>query len=72
VGYVLVTNDDGVDSPALVPRPGIEIYSIDGFPADCTNLGVLREGWVSITPICLARAADLGDSARRRLEREGL
>jgi 5'-nucleotidase len=79
VGYVLVTNDDGIDSPALVPliraleplapvravvpsserswiskaisrwdeirverveRQGIEIYSLDGFPADCTNLGV--------------------------------
>jgi 5'-nucleotidase len=79
VSYLLVTNDDGVDSPALIPliralepiapirtvvpsaerswiskaisrwdeirvervvRQGIEIYSIGGFPADCTNLGV--------------------------------
>jgi 5'-nucleotidase len=79
VGYILVTNDDGVDSPALVPlaralarlgpvrtvvptgerswiskaitrwdelrverveRDGIEIYTVEGYPADCTNLGV--------------------------------
>jgi 5'-nucleotidase len=79
VGYVLVTNDDGIDSPALVPliraleplaqvravvpsserswiskaisrwdeirverveRQGVEIYTLDGSPADCTNLGV--------------------------------
>jgi 5'-nucleotidase len=77
VSYILVTNDDGVDSPALVPlvreiaklapvrvavpsrerswigkaisrwdelvvarveREGIEIFAVDGFPADCTNL----------------------------------
>jgi len=79
VGYILVTNDDGVDSPALLPlvhelralgplrvavpagerswigkaisrwdelavervvRDGVEIAVVDGFPADCTNLGV--------------------------------
>jgi 5'-nucleotidase len=79
VGYLLLTNDDGVDSPALVPlvralerfaevrtvvpsaerswiskaisrwdeirferveREGLGIWSIEGFPADCTNLGV--------------------------------
>jgi len=79
VGYILVTNDDGVDSPALVPlvhelraqgalrvavpaterswigkaisrwdeiaiqrvvRDDVEIWTVDGFPADCTNLGV--------------------------------
>jgi 5'-nucleotidase len=79
LAYILVTNDDGVDSPALVPliraleplaptrvvvpsrerswiskaisrwdeirverveREGLGIYSIGGFPADCTNLGV--------------------------------
>jgi 5'-nucleotidase len=79
VGYILVTNDDGVDSPALLPlvhqlrnlgevrvavpsterswigkaisrwdelgvatvvRDGIEILTVDGFPADCTNLAV--------------------------------
>jgi 5'-nucleotidase len=79
VSYVLVTNDDGVDSPALLPlvralgsfvpvrvvvprqerswiskaisrwdeirvgrllREGVEIFVVDGFPADCTNLGV--------------------------------
>ena len=79
VGYILVTNDDGVDSPALLPlvralselgpvrvavpaaecswigkaisrwdeirverveREGIEIFAVNGYPADCTNLGV--------------------------------
>jgi len=79
VGYILVTNDDGVESPALLPlvhqlrnlgevrvavpaterswigkaisrwdelsvakvvRDGIEIVTVDGFPADCTNLAV--------------------------------
>ncbi len=79
MSYILVTNDDGVDSPALVPlvravselapvrvvvpsgerswigkaitrwdevrveqvkREGIEIHSVNGFPADCTNLAV--------------------------------
>jgi len=79
VGYILVTNDDGVDSPALLPlvhalralatvrvavpaterswigkaisrwdelavkkvvRDGIEILTVDGYPADCTNLAV--------------------------------
>jgi 5'-nucleotidase len=79
VGYILVTNDDGVDSPALLPlvralsslapvrtvvpagerswiskaisrwdelrverveREGTEIYTVEGYPADCTNLGV--------------------------------
>jgi len=79
VSYVLVTNDDGVDSPALLPlvhalraqaevrvavpsterswigkaisrwdelavkrvvRDGIEILTVDGYPADCTNLAV--------------------------------
>lgn len=79
MGTLLVTNDDGVDSPALVPllralepiaplravvptrerswiskaitrfeevavkrsdREGFEIHAADGFPADCTNLGV--------------------------------
>jgi 5'-nucleotidase len=79
VGYVLITNDDGIDSPALLPlaaavrrlapvrivvpreekswiskaitrfdeirverleRDGVEIFAVDGFPADCTNLGV--------------------------------
>ena len=79
MGYILVTNDDGVDSPALVPlvhelraqgalrvavpaterswigkaisrwdeiaiqrvvRDDVEIWTVDGFPADCTNLGV--------------------------------
>jgi 5'/3'-nucleotidase len=79
VGYILVTNDDGLDSPALLPlvhelralgevrvavpsgerswigkaitrwdelavrrvvRDDVEIVAIDGFPADCTNLGV--------------------------------
>ena len=79
MSFILVTNDDGVDSPALpalvralqerwpvravvpsrerswigkaisrwedirvecVEREGVEIYSVDGFPADCTQLGV--------------------------------
>ncbi len=79
MGYLLVTNDDGVDSPALLPfmralreitdvrvvvpdrerswigkaitrfgeirvtrvvREGMEIAVADGFPADCTQLGV--------------------------------
>jgi 5'-nucleotidase len=79
MGYLLVTNDDGVDSPALLPfvralqdieevkvvvpdrerswigkaitrfgeinvtrivRDGVEIAVADGFPADCTQLGV--------------------------------
>lgn len=79
MGYLLVTNDDGVDSPALFPfvdalrdiaevkvvvpdrerswigkaitrfgeisvtrkvRNGVEIAVADGFPADCTQLGV--------------------------------
>jgi 5'/3'-nucleotidase len=79
VGYILVTNDDGVESPALLPlvhelrelaplrvvvpagerswigkaisrwdelpvqrivRDGVEIATVDGYPADCTNLGV--------------------------------
>jgi 5'-nucleotidase len=79
VSYVLLTNDDGVDSPALVPfarrlgevvsvkvvvpagerswigkaitrfdeirveqtvRGGIEVAVVDGYPADCTQLGV--------------------------------
>ena len=79
MSYILVTNDDGVDSPALLPlvreigklapvrvtvpsrerswigkaisrwdelavtrleRDGIEIFAVDGFPADCTNLAV--------------------------------
>jgi 5'-nucleotidase len=79
VGYVLLTNDDGVDSPALLPfvralsevaevravvpdrerswigkaitrfgtirvqrvvKEGIEVAVADGFPADCTQLGV--------------------------------
>jgi 5'-nucleotidase len=79
VSFILLTNDDGVDSPALqalaralaewwpvrvvVPsrerswigkaisrwedirveralREGVEIHSVDGFPADCTQLGV--------------------------------
>jgi 5'-nucleotidase len=79
VGYVLLTNDDGVDSPALLPfaraideiaplkvvvpleerswigkaitrfdevrvertvREGVEIFVADGYPADCTQLGV--------------------------------
>jgi 5'-nucleotidase len=79
VGYILVTNDDGVDSPALLPlvralsslapvrtvvpkgecswiskaisrwdelrverveRDGTEIHTVEGYPADCTNLGV--------------------------------
>jgi len=79
LGYILVTNDDGVESPALLPlihqlrnlgevrvavpaterswigkaisrwdelavktvvRDGIEIVTVDGFPADCTNLAV--------------------------------
>lgn len=79
MGYILVTNDDGVDSPALLPlvhelralgplrvavpaaehswigkaisrweeiairrvvRDDVEIVAVDGFPADCTNLGV--------------------------------
>lgn len=79
MGYVLLTNDDGVDSPALLPfaraideiaplkvvvpseerswigkaitrfdevrvertvREGVEIYVADGYPADCTQLGV--------------------------------
>ena len=79
MSYILVTNDDGVDSPALLPlvralqplgtirvavpaterswigkaisrwdelsvnrvvRDGIEILTVDGYPADCTNLAV--------------------------------
>jgi len=79
VSFILVTNDDGVDSPALpalvraleerwpvravvpsrerswigkaisrwddirverVERDGVEVHSVDGFPADCTQLGV--------------------------------
>src|SRR5262245_7815162 len=79
LGYILVTNDDGVESPALLPlvhqlrnlgevrvavpakerswigkaisrwdelavksvvRDGIEILTVDGYPADCTNLAV--------------------------------
>ena len=79
MGYLLLTNDDGVDSPALLPfaralseiamlkvvvpaserswvgkaitrfdeirvkridREGIEIFTADGYPADCTQLGV--------------------------------
>jgi 5'-nucleotidase len=79
VSFILVTNDDGIDSPALpalvralaerwpvravvpsrerswigkaitrwedirverVTRDGVEIHSVDGFPADCTQLGV--------------------------------
>jgi len=79
VGYILLTNDDGIDSPALLPlvralselapvrtvvpsgerswiskaisrwdelrverveRDGSEIYAVEGYPADCTNLGV--------------------------------
>jgi len=79
VGYLLLTNDDGVDSPALLPfaralgrlapvqvvvpaqerswigkaitrfdevrvertvREGIEMAVVDGYPADCTQLGV--------------------------------
>lgn len=79
MGYLLLTNDDGVDSPALVPfaralaevfevrvvvpdrerswiakaitrfgevrvwqeeRDGLEITVADGYPADCTQLGV--------------------------------
>ena len=79
MGYLLLTNDDGVDSPALLPfaraldeiaplkvvvpaterswvgkaitrfdeirverttRDGIEIFVADGYPADCTQLGV--------------------------------
>ena len=79
MSYILITNDDGIDSPALLPlareiaklgrvrvvvpdserswigkaisrwdelrvtrceREGIEIFSVGGFPADCTNLGV--------------------------------
>jgi 5'-nucleotidase len=79
VSFILVINDDGVDSPALpalvralakrwpvravvpsrerswigkaisrwedirverVERDGVEIHSVDGFPADCTQLGV--------------------------------
>ncbi len=79
MSFILVTNDDGVDSPALpalvralaerwpvravapsrerswigkaisrwrdlrverVERDGVEIHSVDGFPADCTQLGV--------------------------------
>jgi 5'-nucleotidase len=79
VSYLLLTNDDGVDSPALLPfaralsemaplkvvvpagerswvgkaitrfdeirveriqREGIEIFTADGYPADCTQLGV--------------------------------
>ncbi len=79
VGYLLLTNDDGVDSPALLPfaralgrlapvqvvvpaqerswvgkaitrfdeirvertvREGIELAVADGYPADCTQLGV--------------------------------
>jgi len=79
MGYILLTNDDGIDSPALVPfavalrdvadvkvvvpdrerswigkaitrfgdirvrrttLDGIEVAVADGFPADCTQLGV--------------------------------
>ncbi len=79
MGYLLLTNDDGVDSPALLPftralaeiarvkvvvpaeerswigkaitrfdevrvertvRDGVEIFVADGYPADCTQLGV--------------------------------
>jgi len=79
MGYLLLTNDDGVDSPALLPfaralyeiapvkvvvpaqerswvgkaitrfdevrverivREGIEMFVADGYPADCTQLGV--------------------------------
>lgn len=79
MSFILVTNDDGVDSPALVPflhalgeiapvravvpdrerswigkaitrwhdlrverveRGGLEIHTVDGYPADCTHLGV--------------------------------
>src|SRR5680860_16681 len=79
MGYLLLTNDDGVDSPALLPfahalqeiaevkvvvpdrerswigkaitrfgeirvqrtvLEGIEVAVADGFPADCTQLGV--------------------------------
>jgi 5'-nucleotidase len=79
MAYILVTNDDGVESPALLPlaraiaglaevrvvvprverswiskaitrwdeirverivREGIDLVVVDGFPADCTNLGV--------------------------------
>lgn len=79
MSFILVTNDDGVDSPALpalvraleerwpvravvpsrerswigkaisrwkdirverVERQGVEIHCVDGFPADCTQLGV--------------------------------
>lgn len=79
MGYFLLTNDDGVDSPALLPfakalsevgplkvvvpaqerswvgkaitrfdeirverivREGIEFFVADGYPADCTQLGV--------------------------------
>lgn len=79
MSYILITNDDGVDSPALLPlvrelakleqvrvvvpeterswigkaisrwdelrvrrieREGVEIYTVGGYPADCTNLGV--------------------------------
>ncbi len=79
MSFLLVTNDDGVDSPALVPfvealselvpvravvpdrerswigkaitrqdelrvdrvvRDGVEIHTVTGFPADCTQLGV--------------------------------
>ncbi len=79
MGYILLTNDDGLDSPALVPfaralakvaavrivvpdrerswiskaisrwdeihvhavvQEGLEMITVAGFPADCTNLGV--------------------------------
>jgi 5'-nucleotidase len=79
VGYLLLTNDDGVDSPALLPfaralkeiarlevvvpakerswigkaitrfdeiqvdrtvRDGVKMFVADGYPADCTQLGV--------------------------------
>jgi 5'-nucleotidase len=79
VSFILVTNDDGVDAPGLVPliraleklasvravvpdrerswvakaitrwddvrverveRRGVEIFAVNGFPADCTQLGV--------------------------------
>lgn len=78
-GWILVTNDDGVDSPALVPllralscagkvravvpvqecswtgkimsrfrklkvdqvrREGFGVWTVDGYPADCANLGM--------------------------------
>ena len=99
-GWILVTNDDGVDSPALVPllrelsrigearavvpveecswtskimsrfrklrvdrvdREGFDVWTVDGYPADCANLGV--HSLFDEPPVLVVSGINMGSNA---------